>query len=223
MAELIAELGPEIAAVAFSAGLLAAYGAWMSTRTRQDPLYTIQAYHRHVRRRWVAWIMESPDHAILGVQTLRNSTMGATFLASTVLLLLGGALSLVGRPDALGSISSGIEVAASRHPIVWNIKVLALIGDLFVATFAFVMTVRLYAHLSFQLGIPPDETPHGVTSHRVAGMLDRAGSLFSLGLRSCYLAMPLVMWMFGPLMLVVSTAVLVAVMARLDRNVIREP
>lgn len=198
--------------------MLGAYAAWLAARLRQHPLYTIQAYHQHVRRRWVHFVMEDPSHGILAVQTLRNSTMGATFLASSVLLLLGGTLSLVGRPDALGSLLHGLEVSATRHPAVWNLKVVALVCDLFVAVFAFVMSVRLYTHLSYQLAVPPEDDPHGVTVDRVAGMLDRAGGLFSLGLRACYLAMPLVLWLFGPLTLVLATAVLVAVMSRLDRN-----
>ena len=204
--------------MATAMALLLGYASWMSSRLRGDPLFSIQAYHRHVRLRWVAWIMADPSRGILGVQTLRNSTMGATFLASTVLLLLGGALSLVGHPDALGILSSSLETAASRHEAFWNFKVLLLVADLFVATFAFVMAVRLFAHISFQLALPPEETPHGVTVARVSGMLDRAGSMFSLGLRSCYLAMPLVMWLFGPVMLVVATLVLVLVMSRLDLN-----
>lgn len=221
MAELPPELGTELIAVIVSLGLLTAYRAWLAARLAQDPLYTIQAYHRHVRERWAHWIMQDESRGILAVQTLRNSTMGATFLASTVLLLLGGALSLVGRPDALGVISESIEVAASRHPVVWNLKVLLLVADLFVANFAFVMTVRLYTHLSYQLAVPAEDLEHGVTEARVAGMLDRAGTLFSLGLRACYLAMPLVLWLFGPLLLVLSTVALVAVMGPLDRNRVR--
>ncbi|MCK6504250.1 DUF599 domain-containing protein [Myxococcota bacterium] len=218
MTRLSTDLGTELAALILSLAMLAAYRAWMASRLRRDPLYTIQAYHQHVRRRWARLVLSDPSQAILGVQTLRNSTMGATFLASTVLLLLGGALSLVGRPDALGSLWPGIELEASRHPVVWSAKVLLLVGDLFVAVFAFVMAIRLYTHLGYQVSVPPEDDPRGASAERVVAMLDRAGRLFSLGLRACYLAMPAVLWLFGPLMLVLSTAVLVAVMAVLDRS-----
>jgi uncharacterized membrane protein len=215
---LTTDLGAELAALVLSLAMLGAYRAWLSVRLRQDPLYTIQAYHQHVRRRWARLVLSDPSQAILGVQTLRNSTMGATFLASTVLLLLGGALSLVGRPDALGSLWPGIELEASRHPLVWSAKVLLLVADLFVAVFAFVMAIRLYTHLGYQVSVPPETDPQGASADRVVAMLDRAGTLFSLGLRACYLAMPAVLWLFGPLPLVLSTAVLVVVMALLDRS-----
>lgn len=218
MTRMSTDLGTELAALLLSLAMLGAYRGWMAARLRTDPLFTIQAYHQHVRRRWARLILADPSQAILGVQTLRNSTMGATFLASTVLLLLGGALSLVGRPDALGSLWPGIELEASRHPLVWSAKVLILVGDLFVAVFAFVMAIRLYTHLGYQVSVRPEDDPRGASVERVVALLDRAGALFSLGLRACYLAMPVVLWLFGPLPLVLATAVLVAVMARLDRT-----
>lgn len=218
MTQTTIEIGIELTAVALSLGMLGGYRLWLSARLARDPLFTIQAYHRHVRQRWAIWILQDSSRGLLAVQTLRNSTMGATFLASTVLLLLGGSLSLVGRPEALGIVSHSLVAEVARHPIVWNIKVLTLVGDLFVAIFAFIMSVRLYTHLGYQLSLPPEAEAHGVSVTQVTGMLDRAGILFSLGLRACYLAMPLVLWLFGPILLVVSCAVLIVAMAGLDRN-----
>lgn len=210
-------LGTELLAVATSVILLALYRWWLRRRLRGDPLYTIQAYHRHVRARWVERMMADPAQAILVVQTLRNSTMAATFMASTIVLLLMGSLGLANRPEAIGLFWPALQDVVPAHPEAWGLKVLALVVDLFVAFFAFAMSVRLYAHLGYQIVLPADDVPGGVSAKRVLGMLNRAGALFSLGLRACYLAMPLVFWLFGPAFLVVATAVLVVVMALLDR------
>lgn len=218
MTPLATELSLELAAVLLSLAMLGSYRLWLTARLARDPLFTIQAYHRHVRRRWAVWVMQDSSRGVLAVQTLRNSTMGATFLASTVLLLLGGALSMIGRPESLGVVSDSLVAELARHPVVWNVKVLALVADLFVAIFAFIMSVRLYTHLGYQLSQPPEDDPQGVSVAQVTRMLDRAGNLFSLGLRACYLAMPLVLWLFSPILLAISCAVLIVVMASLDRN-----
>jgi uncharacterized membrane protein len=216
----LASFIPEIAAVAASLALLGGYAARLAAHLRRDPLYSIQAYHQHVRSRWARQVLGDPSQALLGVQTLRNSTMGATFLASTVVLLLMGALNLVGEPDAFGRLWPGLDTRIASHPALWNLKILALVVDLFVAFFAFAMSVRLLSHISYQLALSPDDAPRGVTAERVSGMLNRAGRLFSVGLRACYLGMPLVFWLFGPTFLVLATGVLVAVMSRLDRNAV---
>lgn len=206
----------ELIAVAVAVAMLGGYRLWLRHKLRQDPLYTIQAYHRHVRARWVERMMGDSGQAILVVQTLRNSTMAATFMASTIVLLLMGSLGLAGKPDMVGALWPEFQGVAA-HPEAWSLKVLVLVIDLFVAFFAFVMSVRLYAHLGYQLVLPPETAAAGITRARVLAVMNRAGALFSLGLRACYLAMPIVFWLFGPAFLVAATAALVVVMASLDR------
>ena len=63
--------------------LVAAYHIFLRHKVRHDPTYTVQAVNRIARTAWVETIMQNDKHAVLAVQTLRNSTMAATFLAST--------------------------------------------------------------------------------------------------------------------------------------------
>jgi hypothetical protein len=49
-------------------------------RVKRNPAYTVQAVNVMARTAWVERIMKNED-GILAVQTLRNSTMAATFLA----------------------------------------------------------------------------------------------------------------------------------------------
>src|ERR1700704_5500691 len=83
-------------AVAFSATLIIGYHVFLSLRLRADPLYTIQAATAAARGAWVESIMGTTGRDVLAVQTLRNSMMAATFLASTAVLLIIGTLTLSG-------------------------------------------------------------------------------------------------------------------------------
>jgi uncharacterized membrane protein len=51
----------------------------------------------------------------------------------------------------------------------------------------------------------------------VAITLNRAGRFYSIGMRAFYYTVPLVFWLFGPHFMLVATAVLIAVLYRLDR------
>lgn len=55
------------------------------------------------RSAWVESIMRSPDNAILAIQTLRNTTLAATFLASTAILLIVGMLTLTNQSTGISS------------------------------------------------------------------------------------------------------------------------
>ena len=76
----------EGALVALALGLLVGYHLLLWWRVRRRPLETAFGLARHTRSRWGALVMaELRDN--LGVQTLRNWTMAATFLASIAMLI----------------------------------------------------------------------------------------------------------------------------------------
>ncbi|NIY10133.1 MAG: DUF599 family protein, partial [Gemmatimonadetes bacterium] len=83
----------ELVLVAAALGLQGGYHLWLWQRIRRRPLETAFGLARHTRSRWVALIM-AERRDLLGVQTLRNWTMAATFLASTAVLIALGVLSV---------------------------------------------------------------------------------------------------------------------------------
>src|SRR5512143_2065139 len=74
--------------------LVVAYHVFLRRKVKKDPTYTVQAVNKIARTAWVETIMADEKNAVLAVQTLRNSTMAATFLASTSVLLIMGVLTL---------------------------------------------------------------------------------------------------------------------------------
>ena len=132
----IAGLAPyvsDLAAVLVSAALLGGYYAFLHWRTsRHDPLYTIQAVNAEARRLWVESVM-SERRDILAVQTLRNSTMAASFLASTAVLLIMGALSMSGHGNDVAHVLHSLNLTGAVDPSLWMIKLLILVIELPVA------------------------------------------------------------------------------------------
>lgn len=187
----------DLASLGASAVVLASYHVFIWLRSRNDPSYTVQRVNARVRAKWVEAVMqESKD--ILAVQTLRNSTMAATFLASTSVILVMGILTLVGKGDALFSPSGP--------------KLLLMLVDLFVAFFAFTMAIRLYTHVGFMIGTPACVSPAIVARH-----LNRGANFYSAGMRAFYFLVPLVAWLFGPWALGAATLALLVLLFVNDR------
>jgi len=63
---------------------------------------------------------------ILAVQTLRNSTMAATFLASTAVLLIIGVLTL-SESDKMQASWHVLNIAGAVHPELWLVKLICLL------------------------------------------------------------------------------------------------
>ncbi len=94
------QFGDDLVSLGVSIFLLGAYHYYLKRQVRRNPTYTIQAVNNIVRTAWVEGIMANSKD-ILAIQTLRNSTMAATFLASTAVLLILGTLTLSGQGDKL--------------------------------------------------------------------------------------------------------------------------
>ncbi len=202
---------------AISLGLLLGYRIYLRIRLREDRHYTFQAINRTARRQWVANIMSDPARTIVGIQTLRNSTMAATFFASTAVLLTMGTLTLSGNYEKLHQSWHQLNVLGSLHPGLWTLKVLFLLSDFLVAFFSFAMAVRMFHHVGYLLGLCADCRPKEVTPPIVAVHLNRAGKFYTTGMRAYFYSVPLVFWLFGPLFMAVSSGVLVIVLYYFDR------
>lgn len=207
----------DIASFTVSVGLLAAYQIYLRLRLARDPGYSVQGVNAMIRATWVEEIMRKHE-GILAVQTLRNSMMAAVFLASTAVLLIIGVLTLSEQGDKLRTAWQAFDVLGAASEQLWLTKMLLLLVDLLVAFFSFAMAIRLFHHVGYMINIPPREQPFALSAAHVAAHLNRAGWFYSVGMRAYYYIVPLVLWLFGPLLMLGGTMVLVLALYWLDRT-----
>lgn len=199
-----------------SAAIFLAYQLHAWHRSQADPRYSIQQVINAAREAWVEAIMRE-RRDILAVQTLRNSIMAASFLASTAILLIIGVLTLSEQGDKLSSAWHALNFIGQATPQLWLLKLLTMLLDLLVAFFSFAMAIRLFHHVGYLLNVPVDSHDFAQPA-RVAAQLNRAGRFYSIGTRAYYLLVPLLFWLFGPHFLVAATLGLVWALMYLDRN-----
>jgi uncharacterized membrane protein len=192
----------DVVSLASSVAVLLGYHLFLRLMLRRNPLYTTQATNALIRARWVEGVL-AQNNGILGVQTLRNSTMAATFLASTSVILVMGILNLITKGDPLASPS--------------GVKLMLVLLDLFVGFFCFAMSIRLYQHVGYMLGIPGDSSNPVLEPRRVAQQLNRAALYYSSGMRVYYLLIPAVFWMLGPWPLFIATLGTLGLLFSYDR------
>jgi uncharacterized membrane protein len=192
----------DLASAAVSVCILVVYHLALHVKVRRDPTYTVQGTNERIRTLWVHGVMQQ-NKDILGVQTLRNSTMASTFLASTSVVLVLGILSQVAKVDPLASAS--------------GFKLLLVLFDLFVAFFGFAMSIRLYNHVGYMLGVQGVSELDRLEPAQVAWHLNRAAHYYSAGMRAFYFLVPLVFWFFGPWALLLATLGLVVFLFSNDR------
>jgi uncharacterized membrane protein len=206
----------DLISLALSVILLAAYHVYLKYKISQNPAYTVQAVNVMARTIWVETIMQEGKD-ILAVQTLRNSTMAATFLASTAVLLIIGVLTLTGRGNEFSDSWHALNIIGARHTELLLTKLLLMLLDLFVAFFSFSMSIRLYNHVGFMINVPLKRRHKIINAQHVAIHLNRAGKYYSIGMRAYYFLLPQVFWLFGPHFMLAASIGLIFVLYHIDR------
>lgn len=199
-----------------SALLLGGYQYYLYTRLKRDKFYTVQAVNALARAAWVENIMHGGKD-ILAVQTLRNSTMAATFLASTAVLLIMGTLTLTAQAEKFGATWHALNIFGTTATELWLGKLALLLVDLFVAFFSFSMSIRIYNHVGYMINVPLSYEHKTISPQHVASHLNRGGWFYSIGMRAFYYTVPMVFWLFDPLLMFFSAIGLIVVLYRIDR------
>ena len=220
MYDFIAIHAADLVSFVLSAAALLLYQFYLSRRTRLDPASNAQHVLLVARTAWVESVMHE-RRDILAVQTLRNSTMAASFMASTSVLLIIGVLTLSAQGDKLSGTWHSLNLLGNFSAEMWLIKLLILLFDLLTAFFSFSMAVRLFHHIGYLINVPlgpPPESPSDTRRmQHVTGQLNRAGSYYRIGMRSYYFTVPLLFWLFGPLFLLGMTVLLIFFLYHMDR------
>jgi uncharacterized membrane protein len=216
MLDFIATHAADLLSFVLSATAILGYQRYLSWRTRRDPASSAQDIMLVAREAWVISVMRE-RRDILAVQTLRNSTMAASFMASTAVLLIIGVLTLSAQGDRLSSTWHALNFLGHVGAEMWLFKLLVILVDLLLVFFAFSMSVRLFHHIGYLINVPLEPSLERTQTRHVTAQMNRAGVFYRIGMRAYYFTVPLLFWLMGPLFLLGATALLIFFLYHLDR------
>jgi uncharacterized membrane protein len=207
-----ADYANDLIALLLVVAMLSGYQLYLRRLARRNSAAVFASAAAMARKAWVETVMADHGNALLAVQTLRNSSMASSFLASTAILLMVGVLTLTGQAKSLQEAWHFLNVFGALGPALWLIKLLCILMLLFYAFFNFVNAIRVTNHVGYMISIKqaPDRTYY--TPEMVASQLDRGSQYFSVGVRAYYFLVPLIFWLFGPMYMIGATVLLVFVL-----------
>jgi uncharacterized membrane protein len=196
--------------------ILAIYHFYWIYRINRQPLTTSVGITNHLRGHWVESIMEE-RRDILAVQTLRNLTMAASFLASTGILICLGLLSVAVSPEKMAEITPSLNEVVREHRVLWLFKLMVLIIDFFFIFFSFCLAIRYLNHVNFMINVPFN-LAHKITPEYITKILNRGMLHYTMGMRGYYFSVLLFLWLFGPIWMLLGTIVITIILSHLDRQ-----
>ncbi|GKV37783.1 hypothetical protein SLEP1_g45772 [Rubroshorea leprosula] len=192
-----------------------AYHCWLWYKVRSQPLSTIIGTNSTARRFWVSAIMKDNDKKnILAVQSLRNVIMGSTLMATTSVLLCTGLAAIL---SSTYSVKRPLNdsVFGAHGEFMVALKYVTMLCIFLFSFFCHSLSIRFVNQANLLINTPPDPL-FIITPEYVSELLEKGFLLNAVGNRLFYSALPLLLWVFGPLLVFLCFATMVPVLYNLD-------
>ena len=150
------------------------------------------------------------------VAALQN---GTAFFASTSLIAVGGALTLLRSTDELLQVVGTMPFGVKSTTMQWEAKTIGLAIIFVYAFFKFAWSYRLYNYVAILVGATPpaaqkDAPEAKAHAARVGGLCEVAGRHFNRGQRAFFFALGYLGWFISPWLLMISSVAVAVVLWR---------
>lgn len=166
---------------------------------------------------FLAW-QDNDKKNILAVQSLRNTIMGSTLMASTAILMCAATATLM----ASAYFRTESPLLGGGDQKLLCVKYMSLMLCFGFTFLCYMQSVRYINHANFLINIPLQSKDTGcptfirITPDYVSNVLGKGCNFFTVGTRSFYVAFPLLLWLFSPVPVLVSCVALVPLLFYLD-------
>lgn len=192
-----------------------AYHVWLLHKTRTQPFSTTIGINAHARRFWVpAMLKDIEKKNILVAQSLRNLIMGSTLMATTSILLSAGLAAVI---SSTYSVKKPLDdlVYGARSEFMVALKYVTLLTIFLFSFFCHSLSIRFLNQLSILICTPQDAMSL-VTAEYLTDILEKGTLLNTVGNRIFYSALPLLLWIFGPVLVFLCSIAMLPVFYNLD-------
>ena len=154
------------------------------------------------RDEWMEQLL-ARDMRMVDAQVTAALQNGTAFFASTSLIAIGGALTLLRSTDEILTIVAALPFNAASSRALWEAKMLGLAIIFVYAFFKFAWSYRLFNYFAIMVGAapPPEEKDTAAAqafAHRASRLCADAGRHFNRGQRAFFFALGYLGWFLGP-------------------------
>ena len=183
--------------------------------------FRVQSLIANTNRYRQMWMMQATarDPRMLDGIITQNLSQTPAFFSSTSIIIIGGLFALLGTTDKAAELVGEIPFAEPTPMLVFEIKILLLVGIFVYAFFRFSWSMRQYTFVALVLGaMPPPEDfesqrhDRQLFAERAGNLVSAAAETFNDGLRAYYFSFAAMAWFFSPLALVLATALVVLIL-----------
>ncbi len=188
--------------------------AWLTDQSKWREKTLSYAMHEE-RRRWMR-VMAQREVRILDGNIMSGLQHSTSFFASTSLLAIGGGFGLL---TAASDLQSALENSLFHIQIsqeLFYVKIVVLMSLYAYAFFKFGWSYRLFNYSAVMIAATPELGQPNIIENAdaAAEMNIEASKQFNFGLRSFFMAIPILAWFASPLAFAIVATIVMAALAK---------
>ncbi|MCC5855327.1 MAG: DUF599 domain-containing protein [Idiomarina sp.] len=211
---------PLIDVIAFFWFLFFWLGYSLFARRRAKTYHCLSSILCTLRVEWMRACVHKEQH-IADAALIGNVERTVTFFASSTILVLAGVLTVFASNEAFVRVLDDLPFAAPQTSSLVMIKLAGMAVIMVFAFFKFTWSVRQFGFVSILLGMAPSMSRPTISPEdrerfhlNAAKVLDQAGHEYNYGLRAYYFALGYLCWFVSPVLLMIASVVVTAVLYR---------
>lgn len=199
------------------------FGGWVGyavfARRRAAHRPSILGATNRERRLWMLRTTFRDNRVFDGV-VVQNMSTSPSFFASTTILIIGGLLAVLGTADKAEELVRELPFAARTSALVFDLKLVLLLGVFVHAFFRFTWSMRQYTFGALMVASAPmcdepwTEAEREAFADRAGGVMGLAAETFNDGLRAYYMSFAGLAWFFSPWAFIAATGGVIWVLYR---------
>ncbi|KAI3755760.1 hypothetical protein L1987_55566 [Smallanthus sonchifolius] len=196
--------------------IMCIYHLFLLYRYLTSPEVTAIGYENHNKKAWVEkmLLLDSKDRGF-AVAVLNGHMSASTSLSSISLVLCSLIGALLG--NSSNNFLTSRFILGDTSQSTSTIKYIGILSCFLLAFACFVQTTRHFVHACFLISMPTGDVPVECIQKAVL----RGSNFWAIGLRALYFATTLLLWIFGPIPMLVGSIATVMILYFLDIN--RDP
>jgi uncharacterized membrane protein len=176
-----------------------------------------------VQRHRVQWMREMAkrDNRMADSHLMQQLGQGNAFFASTSAIAIGALSSLFGAGEKMHAMIEKLPFVTHTDAVVFDVKLLLLIAVFVYAFFKFAWGFRLSHYCGIMIGATPQASEANSAecekhADAVSALIGIAADHANRGLRAFYFAIAAMTWIFHPVLFIVATTWVLAILVRRD-------
>ena len=150
---------------------------------------------------------------------ISNLEKNVSFMASTSMLILAGLITVIANTDQVTHLFSTLPFSTEADSQFIQFKFLILCIIFIYAFFTFTWALRQFGFCGVLIGAAPNTIEKNISeeecqvfAQHCGKILDQASHSYNFGLRSFYYSMAMLAWFIHPLLFILATTIVVAIL-----------